>query len=53
MKGANIENTENELKSALESLDWSFYISFESTNEDIVNSQDGIYNSVILVGRFS
>jgi len=51
--GKDVEETESELDAALKELDCSFYVSFKTTTKDIVNDNDGIYNSVILVGKFA
>lgn len=53
MEGANIEDTESELDTALKELDCSFYVSFKSINEDIVNTMGCTYNTVVLVGKFT
>jgi len=49
----NVEDTEIELDNVLSDLDCSFYVSFKTTTEDIINENDGVYNSVILVGKFA
>lgn len=49
----NVEDTVIELDNVLSDLDCSFYVSFKTTTEDIINENDGVYNSVILVGKFS
>ncbi|KJG31198.1 hypothetical protein C0W92_09375 [Photobacterium angustum] len=53
VEGNEIDETESELDEALKSLDCSFYVSFKTTMKDIVNENNGVYNSVILVGKFA
>jgi len=51
VEGKDVNATEGELDAALQELDCSFYISFKSTTKNIIDVNDGIYNSVILVGK--
>ena len=53
VNGKNIQDTESELDAVLQKLDCSFYVSFKTTMEDIVNRNGGVYNTVILVGKFA
>ncbi|MGY5700425.1 hypothetical protein, partial [Vibrio parahaemolyticus] len=53
VNGKNIQDTESELDAVLQKLDCSFYVSFKTTIEDIVDRNGGVYNTVILVGIFA
>lgn len=49
--GQDVAETDAKLSSALDELDCSFYVSF-TTDDDIININNGVYNTVILIGKF-